>query len=61
MSDAHLVPLSGRAVIANPLVAAAAPLFDVLAHLRLGTRLAPERLRDYLGGEIRRFQAALNR
>ena len=57
MSDAHLVPLSGRAAIANPLVAAAAPLFDVLAHLRLGTRLAPERLRDYLGGEIRRFQA----
>jgi type VI secretion system protein ImpK len=41
----------------NPLVAAANPLLDMLAQIRTSTSLAPERLRDYLVDEIRRFQA----
>ncbi|ANB74056.1 hypothetical protein AYM40_18020 [Paraburkholderia phytofirmans OLGA172] len=41
----------------NPLVAAANPLLATLTQIRTSTTLTPERLREYLVDEIRRFQA----
>ncbi|MFL9996868.1 type VI secretion system protein TssL, long form [Paraburkholderia sediminicola] len=40
----------------NPLVAAANPLLNTLTQIRTSTTLTPERLREYLVDEIRRFQ-----
>ncbi|MFM0205227.1 type VI secretion system protein TssL, long form [Paraburkholderia fungorum] len=44
------------AYASNPLVAAALPLFDALAQIRLNATVTPERLRAFLVAEIRRFQ-----
>jgi type VI secretion system protein ImpK len=45
------------ACAANPLVAAALPLFDALAQIRLNATATPEHLRAFLVAEMRRFQA----
>ncbi|MFM0501034.1 type VI secretion system protein TssL, long form [Paraburkholderia caffeinilytica] len=41
----------------NALLTAANPLLDTLSAIRTSTTLTPERLREYLVDEIRRFQA----